>query len=234
MPPADLTMIHVTKLLPRGRGLSRVLLQRAATVELDFARRGSGRFEATDSTGRALAVQLPEGTPALHDGDVLVAEDGSLLMVKASAQPVHVVRPCADHGRPADLLRAAHRLGSAHVAAVLHDDHLVVLPDDEVEAMLRGMHLDVEAAQASFDPLPEAHGGPGHGHHDHDHDHGHHGCGHDHHHHHGHHHGHDHAHTPAPASSTAPVPRGRPVAIAVNAAPVPHVHGPGCGHDHDH
>ena len=51
-------MIQVSKLIPRGQGLAPVLLQRAATVELDWDVRQKSRFAATDSTGRALGIFL--------------------------------------------------------------------------------------------------------------------------------------------------------------------------------
>ena len=107
-------MLNINKLIPRGRGLAKVLLQRAATVELDWDVRQKSRFDATDSTGRALGVFLPRGT-VVRGGDVLVAEDGSLIAVKAAPQPVMVVRHCAEHGAPFDLMRAAYHLGNRHV-----------------------------------------------------------------------------------------------------------------------
>jgi urease accessory protein len=206
-------MLTVNKLLPQGRGLSAVLLKRAAAVELDWDVRQKSRFDATDSTGRALGVFLPRGQ-VVRGGDVLVAEDGSLVVVKAAPQAVLVVRHCADHGAPFDLLRAAYHLGNRHVQLELQPDHLKLEPDHVLAAMLRQMHLLVSEEQAPFEPEAGAYaqGGNAHGHHDHGHD-------------------HDHAHDPAPAA------RGKPVGIAVGAAPAPHVHGPGCGHDphgHDH
>ena len=68
-------MLTVNKLLPQGRGLSAVLLKRAATVELDWDVRQKSRFDITDSQGRSLGVFLPRGT-LLRGGDELVAEDG--------------------------------------------------------------------------------------------------------------------------------------------------------------
>ena len=98
-------MLTVNKLIPQGRGLAAVLLKRAASVELDWDVRQKSRFDATDSSGRALGVFLPRGT-VVRGGDVLVGEDGSLVKVQAAPQPVLVVRACAEHGTPFDLLRA--------------------------------------------------------------------------------------------------------------------------------
>jgi hypothetical protein len=71
-------MLTVNKLISQGRGLSRVLLDRAAIVSLDWDVRQKSRFDATDSQGRALGVFLPRGA-VVRGGDVLVAEDGSLI-----------------------------------------------------------------------------------------------------------------------------------------------------------
>ena len=87
MPHNAAIMLTVNKILPQGRGLARVLLNRAPSVELDWDVRQKSRFDITDSTGRHLGVFLPRGT-LVRGGDVLVAEDGSMVKVVAAAQPV--------------------------------------------------------------------------------------------------------------------------------------------------
>ena len=114
-------MLQIAKLIAQGHGLAPVLIKRAATVELDWELRQKSRFAATDSSGRSLGVFLPRGT-LVRGGDVLVAEDGSLVQVLAAPQPVLVVRPCAQHGSPFDLTRAAYHLGNRHVAIELQPD----------------------------------------------------------------------------------------------------------------
>ena len=173
-------MLTVNKLLPRGRGLAPALLKRAATLELDWDVRQKSRFDATDSTGRALGVFLPRGT-VVRGGDVLVADDGSLIAVQAAAQPVLLVKHCGEHGSPFDLLRAAYHLGNRHVQLELQPDHLKLEPDHVLAEMLRQMHLIVTPANAAFEPEGGAYaaGGHGHGHAHHEHDD--HGHGHDHH-----------------------------------------------------
>ena len=206
-------MIQVSKLIPHGQGLAPVLLKRATTVELDWDVRQKSRFAATDSAGRELGIFLPRGT-LVRGGDVLVAEDGSLVRVIAAPQPVLVITHCANHGTPFDLTRAAYHLGNRHVPIELQPDHLKIEPDHVLADMLRAMHLIVKAQDLPFEPEGGAYAtGHGGGH-----DHGHsHDAGHDH----AHDHGHDHAHAPAPA---------RLVSIPVVAQG--HVHGPHCNHDH--
>jgi urease accessory protein len=232
-------MLSVTKFLPRGQGLAAVLLKRAPSVELDWARRGASpldAIDATDSSGRPLHVALPPGS-RLRDGDVLIAQDGSLVRVVAAPEPVLAVRACPTHGSPADLLRAAHALGRLQVEVMVQPDRLLIAPDAALADRLQRQHLVVEAAQAPFEPdtglsddtahatttaeTPAAHVHGPHCRH-----------GHDHHDHHGHatHASPGHSHPPAAVAAPA---RGRPVGIAVTSAAAPHVHGPGCGHDHD-
>ena len=99
-------MLSVNKLIPGGRGLAAVLLKRATSIELDWDVRQKSRFDATDSAGRALGVFLPRGS-VVRGGDVLVAEDGSLIRVMAAPQAVLRITACSQHGGPADLPRAA-------------------------------------------------------------------------------------------------------------------------------
>jgi urease accessory protein len=191
-------MITVNKLIPRGHGLAKVLLQRATSVELDWDVRQKSRFDATDSSGRALGVFLPRGS-VVRGGDVLVAEDGSLIVVKAAPQPVMVVRHCAQHGSPFDLLRAAYHLGNRHVQLELQAERLLLEPDHVLADMLKHMHLLVSQEHAPFEPEAGAYAGGGHAHAGHAHDHGHdHGPSHahDHDHDHGHEHDDHHGHGP--------------------------------------
>jgi urease accessory protein len=168
-------MINATKLIVQGKGLALALLKRAATVELDWDVRQKSRFDCTDSQGRHLGVFLPRGT-VVRGGDVLVAEDGSLVKVIAAPQPVLVITHCKEHGTPFDLTRAAYHLGNRHVPIELKPDHLKIEPDHVLADMLRAMHLIVHARDAAFEPeggAYTAHAGHSHG--PGDHDHGHHG-----------------------------------------------------------
>ncbi len=228
-------MILCSKLMPQGRGLARVLVQRASTITLDWDTRQKSRFDTTDSAGRQLGVFLPRGT-VVRGGDVLVAEDGSLVRVVAAPQDVLRITACTEHGSPFDLTRAAYHLGNRHVPIELQPDHLKIEPDHVLADMLRAMHMTVVAVSEPFEPESGAygdhgghsHGGHSHGGHGHDHDHAH---SHDHKaastepHVHGPDCNHDHA---AP-----PVAKRIAIAIPIRSAPaVPHVHGPGCNHDH--
>ncbi len=211
-------MLQTSKVIAQGQGLAPVLLKRAATVELDWDVRQKSRFDTTDSLGRHLGVFLPRGT-LLRGGDVLVAEDGSMVRVLAAPQAVLRISACPTHGSPFDLTRAAYHLGNRHVPIELKPDHLKIEPDHVLADLLRAMHLIVNTVDEAFEPEGGAysaatHAGHHHGGHAHeehgDHsDHSHakapaaahvHGpdCGHD------HDHGHNHDHA-APASVSVPV-----------------------------
>lgn len=215
-------MLTVNKHMPQGGGLAAVLVRRAATLELDWDMRQKSRFAAQDSTGRDLAVVLARGT-VLRGGDVLVAEDGSLVAVRAAAQAV--LRVTAD--TPLGLLRAAYHLGNRHIPVEVTPGHLHLENDPVLHDMLLRLGARVELVDAPFEPEAGAYGGGHrHGHdasfaedqalaqsvyalHDHGHGHGHdHAHGHSHGHEHGHGHGHAHGHS--------------------------HDHSGCCGHSHDH
>ena len=196
--------------MPQGKGLAPVLLKRAASIELDWDVRQKSRFDATDSSGRQLGIFLPRGTVA-RGGDVLVAEDGSLIKVVAAPQPVLRITHCTKHGTPYDLIRAAYHLGNRHVPIELKPDHLKIEPDHVLAEMLRAMHLIVNPVEEAFEPENGAYASGGHAHSEPQPNQG---------------HGHVHSHSPEPIHKEAAV-------IPISAA-APHVHGPGCDHDHGH
>ncbi len=200
-------MRTVNKCLPQGAGVAKVLLKRAATITLDWDQRQKSRLDTTASDGSHVGIFLPRGT-LMRGGDVLVADDGGLLLVQASPQPVMEVRPCAVHGNAQDLIRAAYHLGNRHVAVDVQADHLTFEPDHVLADMLRGMHFDVITAQAAFEPEGGAYPSLGdHGHRAHDHS----------------DHAHDEEHVRSHAHAAAP-------SHATQAQP--HVHTAACNHGH--
>ena len=167
-------MIHASRLIFQGRGLAPVLLKRASTVSLDWDVRQKSRFEVVDSAGRQLGIFLARGS-VVRGGDVLVAEDGSLLRVIAAPQPVLHISHCPQHGSAFDLIRAAYHLGNRHVPIELKPDHLKIEPDHVLADLLRAMHLIVREETSTFEPENGAYlaHADSHAHNDHDHDHDH-------------------------------------------------------------
>jgi len=159
-------MLQTAKLIPQGQGLASVLVKRAATVTLDWDVRQKSRFETIDSLGRSVGVFLPRGT-VVRGGDVLIAEDGSLIRVQAAPQSVLRITACAAHGSPFDLTRSAYHLGNRHVPIELRPDYLQIEPDHVLAEMLRAMHLIVNPVEAPFEPESGAyssHGAHSHAH----------------------------------------------------------------------
>jgi urease accessory protein len=194
-------MLTCSKLISGGQGLAKALIKRAPSVSLDWDVRQKSRFQVEDSSGRVLSVFLQRGH-VVRGGDVLVADDGSLVRIEAAPQALLRITTCPQHGTPFDLIRAAYHLGNRHVPIELKPDHLQIEPDAVLADMLRSMHLIVNKVDAAFEPEGGAygghHGGSGHSHDD----------------------GHDRAH--APASQHA----------HEHGHEHTHVHGPNCKHDH--
>ena len=150
-----------SKIISQGKGLAPVLLKRAASIELDWDTRQKSRFDATDSLGRPLGVFLPRGT-LVRGGDVLLAEDGSLVKVIAALQSLLRITVCEAHGTPFDLTRAAYHLGNRHVPIELKPDHLKIEHDHVLADMLRAMHLIVSEVEEAFEPEGGAYSAEGH------------------------------------------------------------------------
>ena len=156
-------MLQVSKVSSQGAGLAPVLVKRASSIELDWDVRQKSRFDGTDSLGRQLGIFLPRGT-LVRGGDVLVAEDGSMVKVIAAPQAVLRITACPSHGSPFDLTRAAYHLGNRHVPIELKPDHLKIEPDHVLADMLRAMHLIVNEVEEAFEPEGGAYSAGGHGH----------------------------------------------------------------------
>jgi len=73
-------MLTINKLIAQGRGLAAVLLKRASHLELGWDVRQKSRFDATDPA--AVRSACSAARTLVRGGDVLVAEDGSLIVVK--------------------------------------------------------------------------------------------------------------------------------------------------------
>ena len=164
-------MLACSKLIVGSKGLASVLLKRASSVSLDWDVRQKSRFETVDSLGRSVGVFLSRGT-VIRGGDVLVAEDGSLIQVSAEPQEVLRITACTIHGSPFDLTRAAYHLGNRHVPIELKPDHLKIEPDHVLAEMLRAMHMTVNTVHEAFEPEGGAYSSGSH-HHGHSHANGH-------------------------------------------------------------
>lgn len=150
------------------------------------------------SGGLEFLLDLPEAR-ALRDGDGLLLDDGRVVRVVASPEPVADV-----FAQPHLLLRVAWHIGNRHIPCELLPDRIRIARDHVLEAMVQGLGARVERVEAPFQPEAGAYAQGGHGHatgtrhghhheHPHEHPHEHHVHGDDHEHTHGNdHHQHQH------------------------------------------
>lgn len=194
-------MLRIEKILEQT--LAPVMRRRAATLTLPYEDRCRSRLAVTLDNGQEAALFLPRGS-IMRDSAMLLATDGTLVMVRAKPQPVlRVTSP-----DPLTLLRAAYHLGNRHTPVQVLADALQLEHDPVLRDMLLRLGAQVVELEAPFDPEAGAYGG-GHKHgHDatfeedhalaqqvyaqrHGHEHGRHEHSHEHH---GHAHEHEHAH----------------------------------------
>jgi urease accessory protein len=182
-------MLHLTELLSDRVAAGAATPTGTATLTLDERRKS--RLRLTLADGREAALLLPRGS-ALRDGDLLRADEGDVIVVRAAAESLSVARTTDAH----TLLRGAYHLGNRHVPVQLGDGWLAYEHDHVLDDMVRGLGLTVETRRAPFEPEAGAfrhdgNGGNGHTHaHGDGHRHSHGESDHDHHHHlgDGHHH----------------------------------------------
>ncbi|WP_210485668.1 urease accessory protein UreE [Microvirga antarctica] len=159
------------------------------TITLDHAARGQRHAHWTGEAGTKIHLDLDMDT-RINDGDALRLEDGTLVQVKAAAEPLLEVRA----ENPLRLMRLAWHLGSQHGLAEFTGDALYIENTPALAELARGQGCTATPVERRFQPEQGAqacdhdHGdhGHGHGHHDHGHKHGHDD------HAHGHAHKHDH------------------------------------------
>ena len=123
-------------------------------------------LDAVDRLRRRIVLMGEQGTefmldfdrPAsLRDGDGLVLDDGSIVLVSGAPEPL--IEICA-HGA-LDAVRLAWHLGNRHTDVQIVGDKIRIRRDHVLEEMLRGLGAHLAPLEAAFDPEPAA---PHHGH----------------------------------------------------------------------
>ncbi len=133
-----------------------------ATLTLPFEARQKSRLRATLDDGREVALMLTRGS-LLRGGDLLCADDGTIVEVRAAAESVST----AFARDPELLTRAAYHLGNRHIAVQIGDTWLRYLHDHVLDHMLEQLGLRVISEHAPFEPEAGAYGGHAHGAHEH-------------------------------------------------------------------
>lgn len=138
------------------------------SLTLPFDLRQKSRQRVVLDSGREAALVLPPGT-VLRDGDLLRAEDQTVVRVQAAPEPVITART-AD---PLRLARACYHLGNRHVAIAIGPGWVRCLHDHVLADMLEQLGLAVLEETVVFEPEGGAYAGTalgaggahGHGHH---------------------------------------------------------------------
>jgi urease accessory protein len=139
-------------------------------VTLDADDRQRRRIVLTGENGTQVLLDF-DRPMTLRDGDGLVLDDGSVVLVCGMPEPLAEIVATS----PREFVRLAWHLGNRHTDVQIVGDRIRIRRDHVLEEMLRGLGAVVASIDAPFDPQATV-----------PHDHAHHDHGH------GHHHGHDH------------------------------------------
>jgi urease accessory protein len=127
-------------------------------VVLDADDRQRRRIVLTGEKGTKLLLDCPNPV-TLHDGDGLVLEDGSIVLVAGQAESLIAVIAKT----PLDFLRLAWHIGNRHTDVQFVEAGLRIRRDHVLEEMVKGLGAMATPVEAPFDPEPAAPHG-----HDHD------------------------------------------------------------------
>src|SRR6516165_7310416 len=128
-------------------------------LSVPFEIRQKSRFRAVLEDGTELAIFLPRSSK-LIDGDLLEADDGTLIRVVAAAeQLLYVTAPSS-----LALTRAAYHLGNRHTPVEIGDGVLKLANDPVLRGMLQGLGVQLREVQLPFQPESGAYS-QGHSHH---------------------------------------------------------------------
>ena len=137
-------------------------------VVLDAGDRNRRRIVLTAENGTEFLIDFPKPV-SLRDGDGLVLDDGSIVLVAGEAEKLIKVSA----GSALDTVRLAWHLGNRHTDVQIVAGKIRIRRDHVLEAMLIGLGAHLHAVDAPFDPeSPSPDHGHAHHHYGHGHDHG--------------------------------------------------------------
>lgn len=126
----------------------------SVTLTLEQRRR-SRQLLTLDGSQDQVGMAIERGQ-TLRDGDLLVAQDGHYIQVKAALENVARVKA----NTPWQLARAAYHLGNRHILLEIAEGYLQFEYDAVLVEMLDQIGgLSVESVQAVFEPDVGAYGG---------------------------------------------------------------------------
>jgi urease accessory protein len=121
-------------------------------------------LDAGDRQRRRAALTGENGTPflldfdkpvTLHDGDGLVLDDGTIVLVAGAPEPLVEIRT----RNKADIVRLAWHIGNRHASLQIAGTALRIRRDHVLEEMLHGQGADLTPLEAPFDPISIESGG---------------------------------------------------------------------------
>jgi urease accessory protein len=124
------------------------------TLTLPFESRQKSRLRATLDDGTEVGLFLERGT-VLRDGDVLRADNGTLVAVRAAPEDVSIAYTNDEHL----LARACYHLGNRHVPLQIGHGWLRYQHDHVLDDMVAQLGLTVKFERAAFEPEAGAYGG---------------------------------------------------------------------------
>ena len=136
------------------REIAEAEIHRLPKLVLPYDLRRKSRFRATLANGIEAALFLARGS-MLRDGDLLEAEDGTLIRVESAPENVLLVTG----ETPYSLMRAAYHLGNRHTPVELGENFLKLEADRVLQEMLVQLGMTVHQETSPFQPEAGAYGG---------------------------------------------------------------------------
>lgn len=149
-------------MLPIATAFADDSLAATDVLELRFDERERSRLRARLVGGEEIGIDLPVGTILVH-GSRLALPPARIVAIEAARESLLRVS-AADGGA---LARIAYHVGNRHVPIEIGEDHLLILPDHVLKAMIEGLGGVVETVSERFHPESGAYG-HSHVHHQHD------------------------------------------------------------------
>ena len=120
-------------------------------VVLDADDRVRRRIVLTTEKGMKLLLDFAQPM-MLRDGDGLVLEDGSVVVVAGQAEPLIEISAKA----PLDFVRLAWHIGNRHTDIQFIEKSFRIRRDHVLEDMVKGLGAITTPVEAPFDPEPAA------------------------------------------------------------------------------
>lgn len=124
---------------------------------LTLEQRVKARQRITLSNEEDAGLYILRGS-VLHDGDLIQADSGEVIKIKAADESVSTVL----FDNPLDMAKACYHLGNRHVALQINKLMIRYQHDHVLDDMLKGMGFKPKQEMAPFEPESGAYGEHGH------------------------------------------------------------------------